>query len=67
MEARSCTDPLSIKNWIDDINTFKQSYKWCSGCEVHKGFYNTYLSVPTSTASSIIVIIFFVLFVSHAV
>jgi predicted lipase len=35
----------TTQNWVDDINTIKQNYTWCSGCEVHKGFYNTYLSV----------------------
>lgn len=43
----SGTDPLSIRNWIDDISTLKTPYPYCSGCEVHNGFYNTYLSVQS--------------------
>jgi hypothetical protein len=43
----SGTNPLSIKNWIDDINTLKVSYPPCSGCFVHEGFYDTYLSVQS--------------------
>uniref|UniRef100_A0A6B2LEG4 Fungal lipase-type domain-containing protein n=1 Tax=Arcella intermedia TaxID=1963864 RepID=A0A6B2LEG4_9EUKA len=39
------TNPLSIKNWIDDIDTIPTSYSACSGCAVHEGFYHTYLSV----------------------
>jgi len=41
----SGTNPLSVKNWIDDISTLKVAYPACSGCLVHSGFYNTYLSV----------------------
>lgn len=42
----SGTNPLSIRNWIDDLDAFQTSYPLCSsGCKVHKGFYNTYLSV----------------------
>lgn len=41
----SGTDPLSIRDWMDDLNFFKTAYPYCSGCEVHEGFYNTYLSV----------------------
>lgn len=43
--AFSGTDPLSIRNWLDDLNFFKTKYPYCDGCEVHEGFYNTYLSV----------------------
>jgi len=44
----SGTDPLSIRNWIDDIDTIKVAYGYKScGCEVHQGFYNTYLSVQS--------------------
>jgi len=41
----SGTNPLSLKNWIDDINTLKVNYPACSGCTVHEGFYYTYLAV----------------------
>lgn len=39
------TDPLSIQNWIDDLNYFQTDYPYCSGCRVHEGFYNSFLSV----------------------
>jgi predicted lipase len=41
----SGTDPLSIKNWIDDLNFFQTDYPNCSGCRVHEGFFNTFNSV----------------------
>ena len=37
------TEPLSIKNWIDDIDTLFTDYPGCPGCKVHEGFYHTYL------------------------
>jgi hypothetical protein len=40
----SGTDPLSIANWIDDLDFFKTPYPYCSGCEVHEGFYRAYES-----------------------
>lgn len=41
------TDPLDVKNWIDDINIFRVSYPAtnCSKCEVHEGFYNSYKAI----------------------
>lgn len=41
----SGTDPLSIRNWIDDLDFLQAEYPLCDNCEVHQGFYNTYLSV----------------------
>jgi hypothetical protein len=49
--AFSGTDPLSIRNWIDDLNFFKTAYPYCDGCEVHEGFYKTYLSVQDDVKS----------------
>mmetsp|Transcript_5423 Transcript_5423/g.15969 ORF Transcript_5423/g.15969 Transcript_5423/m.15969 type:complete len:287 (-) Transcript_5423:26-886(-) len=49
----SGTDPLSIQNWIDDIDTVKVDYPGCDGCEVHKGFYETYLSVQSQVQSAV--------------
>jgi predicted lipase len=42
----SGTDPLNIRMWIDDLDFFKTDYPLCSdlGCQVHEGFYKTYLS-----------------------
>lgn len=45
MVAFAGTDPLSIKNWIDDIDTLMTGYGACSGCEIHEGFLRTYNSV----------------------
>lgn len=47
----SGTDPLSIRDWMDDLNFFKTDYPYCSGCQVHEGFYNTYLSVQDDVKS----------------
>lgn len=47
----SGTDPLAIENWIDDLDFVKEDYPYCSGCQVHKGFYETYKSVSTDVKS----------------
>lgn len=39
------TEPSSLKDWIDDLDFFKTDYDLCPGCQVHKGFYESYLSV----------------------
>jgi hypothetical protein len=40
------TDPLSLRNWIDDIDFIKTDYPYCdNGCQVHEGFYRTFNSV----------------------
>jgi hypothetical protein len=41
------TDPLSIENWLDDLDTIAISYPACAsqGCKVHQGFYDTYMAV----------------------
>jgi hypothetical protein len=56
----SGTDPLSIINWIDDLNFFKTSFSGygtsvvnCTGCEVHEGFYNTYMSVADEVRAAV--------------
>jgi len=49
------TDPLSITNWIDDIDAIKVPYAPCEadGCEVHEGFYDTYLSVQSQIQTAV--------------
>lgn len=48
------TDPLSVKNWIDDIDTIKEKYTGCdNGCEVHAGFYNAYQTVTNSVRAAV--------------
>lgn len=49
----SGTDPLSIRAWIDDISTRKVDYPYCSGCQVHEGFYRTYTSVRDQILSTV--------------
>jgi len=46
------TEVLSIKNWIDDIDTFFVKYPNCAGCEVHQGFYKTYLDLQKNILDS---------------
>lgn len=46
--AYSGTNPFDIQQWIDDLDFFKTSYPYCSGCNVHEGFYKTYLSVQST-------------------
>eukprot|EP01126_Amoeba_proteus_P055185 TRINITY_DN6831_c0_g1_i1.p1 TRINITY_DN6831_c0_g1~~TRINITY_DN6831_c0_g1_i1.p1 ORF type:complete len:278 (+),score=41.62 TRINITY_DN6831_c0_g1_i1:248-1081(+) len=47
------TDPLSIKDWIDDIDTIQIDYDACNDCKVHRGFYLTYLSVKPQVLSAL--------------
>jgi len=49
--AFSGTDPLSIVDWIDDIDTVQVKYPYCDGCYVHQGFYNVYLSLQSQVWS----------------
>ncbi len=44
------TDPLSIKDWLDDLDFFHApeaiyTQNGCTGCEVHTGFFQTYASI----------------------
>ena len=39
------TNPLSIQNWIDDLDMIQTDYPLCPGCKVHEGFYRSYNSV----------------------
>lgn len=43
----------NIKNWIADLDFTKVSYPSCSGCEVHKGFYEVYLSMCTGMLADV--------------
>ncbi len=45
------TDPLSIKNWIDDLNFIQTDYPYCNGCKVHQGFLNSFNSVIAQVKS----------------
>eukprot|EP01038_Epipyxis_sp_PR26KG_P005660 gene5660-7816_t len=47
----SGTDPLSIQNWLDDLNFIQTDYPYCTDCKVHKGFYQSYLSASSAVLS----------------
>lgn len=42
------TKPTSIKNWLQDLDFF-HTQAVCDGCQVHRGFWNAYLSVRDGT------------------
>ncbi|KAK3274666.1 hypothetical protein CYMTET_17158 [Cymbomonas tetramitiformis] len=46
------TDPLDIKNWIDDIGLIQTDFP-CSGCKVHKGFYDAYKSIEPQVLAAL--------------
>ena len=37
----------NIKNWISDFDAAQVGYSRCSGCNVHRGFYNSYSTVSS--------------------
>jgi hypothetical protein len=40
------TNPDSLQDWIDDLSTEKTTPEFsCGGCEVHDGFYQSYLAL----------------------
>lgn len=48
----SGTDPLSIQNWIDDLDFIQTSYPYCgNGCKVHEGFYKSFNSTVDQVKS----------------
>jgi hypothetical protein len=52
------TDPLKIKNWIDDLDFLKTNYPLCEeygteSCEVHEGFYETYMLASDKVRSTV--------------
>ena len=51
----SGTDPISLRNWIDDIDIIQVDYPYCSdtNCKVHQGFYNTFNSVKDQVITSV--------------
>lgn len=36
-----------LKNWLANLDTSAVTYPGCSGCTVHRGFYNAYAGVST--------------------
>ena len=48
----SGTDPLSIQNWIDDLDFIQTSYGYCGNdCKVHQGFYKSFNSTVDQVKS----------------
>ena len=47
------TQPLSLKNWMEDISTLFTTYEKCEFCEVHSGFYSTYLQIRDPILTSV--------------
>lgn len=41
------------KNWIDDFDATHTTYSKCSGCSIHKGFYQGYMTVSSTVKSQI--------------
>ena len=39
------TDPLKLRQWIEDLDFVLVDYGLCSDCQVHQGFFLNYLSV----------------------
>ena len=39
------TEPWSITNWINNLDVLRKKYVFCEGCEVHSGFYDSYLNL----------------------
>lgn len=39
------TMPLSLRNWLQDMNTLTKKHPGCTNCKVHLGFYDNYLSL----------------------
>ena len=42
----------NIGNWIENLQIIRTSYPFCSGCEVHSGFYAAYNSIRADVISS---------------
>jgi len=51
--AFSGTDPFRLRMWLDDIEAKPVDYPNCAGCTVHRGFYDTYLSVQDQVLKAV--------------
>lgn len=52
------TDPLKLKDWIDDLDFIKSAYPYCDEygdepCDVHEGFLATYECAKDSVRSTV--------------
>ncbi len=46
-----------IKNWVADIELVKKSYEYCSKCEIHLGFHNSYHEIQKPMLDHIAVLL----------
>jgi hypothetical protein len=44
---------VDVKNWLEDFSFAQTTYRRCSGCKVHDGFYLSYLSVATQIQAAV--------------
>lgn len=42
----------NIRNWMSDLNFVKTKYPVCHNCEVHAGFYNSWLAISSKVVSA---------------
>lgn len=49
------TPPLVLRDWLVDLEFVKQnvSYPGCEGCELHRGFYDSYLALSPGVLAAI--------------
>ncbi|CAE7845683.1 LIP [Symbiodinium sp. KB8] len=48
------TQPSSLKDWIDDLKFVKtEPYPYCTKCEVHKGFYQSWNALKSQVLNAI--------------
>lgn len=44
----------NIENWMENLDVLKTTYPYCSGCEVHTGFYLAYHDIKAKMMSSMV-------------
>lgn len=44
---------VDFKNWLVNLDTVSVTYPGCSGCGVHKGFYNGYKAVSGAVKAEV--------------
>lgn len=47
----------NVKNWINNFDAAQITYSKCSGCVIHRGFYNGYNTISATVKSQIQLII----------
>jgi hypothetical protein len=44
---------VDIKNWVEDLSYYQTPYASCKNCQIHEGFYLSYLSISDNVYSQI--------------